>query len=544
MNMMLSNHNKKWNNIDIKNIIIDLNNNISFEELELKYQRKSNAIKSKLLERSYELIDIYNFDIEVISTKIKLPISDISNYIDFKLNHNKTIPNDESLIKQYNDLKQEIKEKPEIKEKQEINNPNEETVILNKEQLSGLNNFKDKKNIFITGPGGTGKSVLIKEIIKYCNENNIKFGVTATTGSAALLIGGRTIHSYLGIGIGNRTASELFKDNRYRLPHIIKKIRELKVLIIDEISLMDKNLLKIISHYLSLVRNDTDPFGGLQVAISGDFCQLEPINGEYCFLSEIWDKLEMITIFLNKMVRQEHDKEFQKILRSLRYGICNENILKVLKQCNRPLPLVDIKPTILYSKNIDVEKINKREYDKLILTNKSYTYEIKLPDIKKNHDKIKNWIKTLDIPSTVDICINAQIIVTANISQDTGIVNGTRGIVSALNHNSITIKTVNNKLVDITYFKTTYSEDNTMYFHSMPIKLAYALSIHKSQGATLDAIEINIGKDIFAAGQAYTALSRTRSLDNVIIKDVSIDSFIVKEEVLQFYSKIDKKLKL
>ena len=532
----MNNQNKRWNNIDIKNILIDLKNDVSFSSLESKYLRTQSAIKSKLLDLSYLLVDIYDFDIELVSVKFKLDKSEILNYIDFKTTNEK--PN--VLLKT---------EKPNVLLKTiNIEEPNitlkSTNIELNNEQLEGFNNFLSGKNVFITGPGGTGKSVLIKEIISHCNNNNIKFGVTATTGSAALLIGGRTLHSYLGIGIGNKSPQTLFKDNRYRLHHIIKKIRELKILIIDEISMMDLELFELVSNYISLIRYDNEVFGGLQVILSGDFCQLEPVNGKYCFLSELWNKLELKIIFLNKMVRQEHDIIFQKILRSLRYGICNEKIINILKKCNRPLHYNDIKPTILYSKNIDVEKINKKEYDKLILSNKYLTYEIKLPEIKKNHDKILNWIKALDIPFTVDICVNAQVIVTANINQDNGIVNGTRGIVTSIDNNYIVIKTINDELVKISYFKTISSEDNLMYFSYMPIKLAYALSIHKSQGATLDAIEINIGKDIFAAGQAYTALSRTRSLDNVIIKDVSIDSFIIKDEVLDFYLKIDKKLKI
>ena len=303
---------------------------------------------------------------------------------------------------------------------------------------------------------------------------------------------------------------------------------------------MDIHLFELISCYLSLVKSTTKLFGNIQIILSGDFCQLEPVNGEYCFLSDIWEKLKLKTIFLNKMIRQEHDKTFQKILKSLRYGICDDNTLNILKQCNRPLEFNDIKPTILYSKNIDVDKINKIEYDKLILTNKSHTYNIILPDKKKDHNKILNWIKTLDTPLSVDICINAQVIITTNINQDLG----TRGIITELNANFVVIKTINNELINITYYKNIYQEDNSLYFSYMPIKLAYALSIHKSQGATLDAIEINIGKDIFAAGQAYTALSRARSLNNVIIKDVIINSFIIKDKVLEFYSKIDKKLKI
>ena len=525
------NHGIKWNNDEIKNILIDIKNELSLIELSNKYNRTISAIKNRLLDISYELIYIYSIDIDIVSNIVKLKNKDILNHIELKLEENNKL----LLIKNSN---YQLEDENIMIDKNELDIP----FILNSEQRLAFDEFINNKNIFITGPGGTGKSVVIKEIIKHCKTNNINFGVTATTGNAAILIGGKTIHSFLGIGIGNKTAKELYYYNRRIRKNMINKLKELKVLIIDEISLMNSEIFELISEYLLLIRNNLEPFGNLQIILSGDFCQLEPVKGKYCFLSEIWNELNLKIIFLHKMIRQENDNKFQKILRSLRYGICSDKTLNILKECNKSIDNKEIIPTILYSKNINVEDINKKEYQKLILNNRYKTFNIKI-DNKKNKDKIIKFINSLDVPMSVDICINAQIIVTANINQDKGIVNGTRGIVTYFDDNSVTIKNINNELIIINYFKTIDINDNNLYFQYMPLKLAYALSIHKSQGTTLDAIEIDIGKDIFAAGQAYTALSRGRCLDNIIIKDVSKDSFIINDSVLEFYSKIDLKLK-
>jgi hypothetical protein len=199
---------------------------------------------------------------------------------------------------------------------------------------------------------------------------------------------------------------------------------------------------------------------------------------------------------------------------------------------------------MLYPKNANVDIINKREYDKLIESGaKKAEYKFQCSYLAKNKEKTLKWIKSLDIPDSVELCIGAQVVVLANLNQDAGIVNGTRGVVIDLRPKTIIIKRVDNSIYEIEYYKTTNAEDQNLTVSFMPLKLAYALSIHRSQGSTLDAIEIDIGTNIFAAGQAYTALSRAKDLKSVKIKAVSKNSFIVRPEVIEMYELLEKKLK-
>jgi hypothetical protein len=204
---------------------------------------------------------------------------------------------------------------------------------------------------------------------------------------------------------------------------------------------------------------------------------------------------------------------------------------------------------ILINKNIKFKDlfslINKQEYDKLIKSGaKMVTYNIEYPKLAKNREKAIKWIKTLGIPESIELCVGAQIVILANINQDDGIVNGTRGVIVDLRTHSVVIKRIDGSLALINYHKTVSNEDKEVFVNFMPMKLAYALSIHKAQGMTLDAIEIDIGSKIFASGQAYTAISRAKNLKSIKITDISINSFIINEDVLQFYKDIEMKIKI
>jgi len=413
--------------------------------------------------------------------------------------------------------------------------------LLNEKQKFAVDQTINGENILITGPAGTGKSYTIKYILEILNNNKKNIGLTATTGTAAFIIGGQTIHSFLGLGICNSSLADIF-INIKKNTNIYKRLVELDVLIIDEVSMLDSLLFEKISDILCYIKshslNDIEllkkPFGGVQVILIGDFCQLAPVNGMYCFLSKLWETAKIKIVLLDKLVRQNDDILFQQILQIIRKGKCTDNILKVLNVLKDTQFEDDIIPTKLYPKNINVDKINDMEVTKLKRAgNKTRIYKA-----EGSKDNIKNIMKY-----DVELVENSQIIVTRNIDIYTGIVNGTRGVIKYLHDNSVIIKDTEGRLHNISYYKDIIDETNKKdkyHISHLPLKVSYALSIHKSQGMTIDALEIDLGENIFTCGQAYTALSRAKSLKSIKIIDVSKQSFKINPYVKTFYYNVNK----
>lgn len=531
---------KRWTDDEVTELLLQRKNDMSLEYIATFHKRTITSIKSKLLHYATSILD--KKSIEEASEIVKLSVPCIKEYMN-KENSKKPATKKET---KSNEMDEKIKSiLDDFAVVTNINNlpytgkPTINEITLNYEQESALNNFKAGKNIFLTGPAGTGKSVTLSKIREYCNLAKIELGITATTGTAAFLINGKTVHSYLGIGLATESAEYIYNHVKHKLSHIPKKLRKIKALIIDEISMLDANLLDKISEYLKLVCKNDKPFGGIQVVLTGDFCQLAPVSGEYAFKSYVWSELNLKTIYLTKLIRQDGDLKFQKILSDARYGYSSAESYKILSSLSTT-EFGEIKPTILYPRNFDVDKINKLESEKLINSGaKNESYKVEYP-ISRSKDKSARWAKSLDIPETVSFCVGDQVVVTANIDQDSGIVNGTRGIIIDVNPIFVTIRKTNDVKIEIRYHETTNTEDTDLKLRFMPLKLAYALSIHKSQGMTLDAIEVDIGPKIFAAGQAYTALSRAQNLNSVKVKSIAQKSFIIDPEVLKFYKKIEK----
>lgn len=410
----------------------------------------------------------------------------------------------------------------------------EETYNLNEEQLLCYNQVKENKNLLITGSGGTGKSTVLKSIIKYLNRKNKNIGVTSSTGISATLINGTTIHSFLKIGLANKTAQELYEKIRFNTSYF-NKLKKLDTLIIDEISMIDNILFNKIAAYLSLIKGIKKPFGKIQIILCGDFYQLPPINNTYCFNSNIWHRLNIKKIELTKQMRQINDNYFQYLLEQVKINNITEDIFSKLNELTNKTVNSEIKPTILYSKNIDVDKINQNEFLKLVqnTNNKVFEFPIKY-DLEKS--KIKKFIKdNTYYPNNLQLCKGLQIMVTHNIDIINKITNGTRGIITEINQHIIQIKTLNNQYYNIEYTKYINDLDETISFDYIPLKLAYAMTIHKSQGQTLDYLQINLGKDIFDYGMAYVALSRAKTLDSIILTDLSKYAFKTNSEVIKFY---------
>jgi hypothetical protein len=545
-NPATSNAGKKWVEVEINELLNNIKTK-TMDEVAIIHKRTVSSINGKLHSLAVSFITQKNMNIDDASKKFNISVKSIEHYME-KYPDKKTKVKSEGSETNQNKLSgSEILEliQPPVSVSNILDIPIKEEVkeiILNFEQEQAVNSFKTGKNIFLTGPAGTGKSVTLNKIKEYCICSNKKFGITATTGTAAFILGGKTVHSFLGIGLAKESAEELFKFVRYKLPHVTTRLRECEVLIIDEISMLDAELFDKISDYLKFVRKNNKPFGGLQLVLTGDFCQLEPVVGDYCFKASEWKELNLKTVYLHKLIRQDGDITFQNILSKVRYGKCSVKSFELLSGL-KDKEFGEIKPTILYPRNFDVDKINKLESDKLILAGaKKQEYGLEYPK-SKNKEKTQRWVKSLDIPELVSFCVGDQVVVTANIDQDEGIVNGTRGLVIDVKERKVNIKRINGEQVWINYHTSTNAEDSNLSVSYMPLKLAYALSIHKSQGMTLDAIEIDIGSKIFAAGQAYTALSRAQSLESVKVKSISMSSFIINPDVLAFYKEVEEDVK-
>ena len=381
-----------------------------------------------------------------------------------------------------------------------------------------------------------GKTHVLKKIIKYMNNKKKKIGVTGSTGVSATLISGTTIHSFLKIGIAKKSANELYEIIKSRYPLVYHKIKKLEVLILDEISMIDNILFSKIGKIISLIKEVKRPFGDLQIILCGDFAQIKPVNNTYCFESVIWKLLKLNTVLLTEQIRQRDDNEFQLILSQLRYGEMTDEIFNRLKQLKKHTFENDVKPTILYSKNVNVDKINEREYQKLIDEgNREYIFKIKYNELNKNVSKL---IKSLD-KTEIKLCKGLQVMITYNIDIENKLVNGTRCVIHDINNSIITVKTFDGQLHNISYIRYIDDNDSNIFYEYIPLKLAFAITIHKSQGSTISLLEMDLGDDIFEYGQFYTSISRGTHLSNIKLLGLSRNSCKCHPKVIEFYKNLE-----
>ena len=406
-------------------------------------------------------------------------------------------------------------------------------IILSDEQNKVIDAVFTGKNILLLGSAGVGKSLLIKHIALLCKDRDISICITSSTGCSAVLINGRTIHSYLGIGLGKDSPKELARSLFYKNKKKAKELQELQILLIDEISMLDGDLLKKISEYLSVVRNSQKPFGGIQTILSGDFYQLPPVSGSFAFKSDIWESLNFSCHVLTKIYRQDGDVIFQGILERAKTSSVTDDDIKILKACKGQTFKADVKPTCLSPINAAVDIINKEAYDLLEGVEMVYNtvYSTK---------ESKSYCESTKVPAFIKLKVGAQIIVTRNVSNDLKLANGTRGVVIELHKDYVVIMTLYG-VRNVTRFECINDNDKRLLYHIMPIALAWAITIHKAQGVTLDCCSIDIGDRLFACGQAYTALSRVKSLNGLCVTNISKSAFKTHPDVIEFYKNIQNK---
>jgi ATP-dependent DNA helicase PIF1 len=404
-------------------------------------------------------------------------------------------------------------------------------------------------NIFITGPGGVGKSFYINKLKE---EYKDEIALTSTTGVSSHNLKAMTIHSFTGIGIfknSDKVDSIVSKLKKYKMYETVKtRVRKFSIIVIDEVSMLGKAFLEIINDMLQLLRGNDRLFGGLQVIFTGDFLQLPPINDDFCFTSNIWKKLDLKTIYLTKMFRV-NDELYSSILERARLGkttkednqeLCKrlfayKKYIKDIEE-NEEKDILNIQPTFLYSKKINVEDKNMEELYKnpneLLIFKPIYTDKHK--SCKVDFDKIND---------NLHLKIGAQVMLNVNLDIDLGLVNGSRGVITSYNADKGEIKAKMIDNVERTFNRHEYvheEDDKVMYkSNQYPFILAYALSIHKVQGCTLDCAVIDLGHSIFEENMAYVALSRVRNLNGLYLQNFQSYKIFASKQALEFYEKIE-----
>ena len=421
---------------------------------------------------------------------------------------------------------------------------------LNPRQNYALDMMKKGKNIFLTGQAGTGKSYTIMTFVKWCISNSINYAITSTTGISALLIGGTTIHSWAGILLGMEDKITLLERVMTR-DKAYNRWLYTRVLILDEISMMSPELLEKLDYIGKKIRKSTKPFGGIQLIFCGDFAQLPPVKSDFCFKSAIWDVLIDITIHLTENMRQTH-ATFKQLLSEVRMGNVTPSSIKLLQQrigahIETPEGIV---PTKLFSHRETVAKTNANSLMELITTSNPIVTYHSDDDVKQKDGRIVNsqyrdqYLARIDkifqATKTLNLCVGAQVMLLTNLDLRAGLANGSRGVIIKFGNGLPVVRFMNG--LETTIDKEGWSmkiADNVIIKRKqIPLILAWAITIHKCQGSTLDCAQMDLGATIFSYGQAYTALSRVKSLDAVSIVTFDPDKLVASPYVIEFYRKV------
>ncbi len=442
--------------------------------------------------------------------------------------------------------------------------------MLNREQQAALVAVKSGRNIFLTGAGGTGKSHTIRAICEWATISGIRYAVTAMTGCAALLLGlgAKTLHSWAGIGLARDSPANLAEAVRQN-KRAARRWLDTQLLIIDEVSMMTPDLLEKLDLVARRVRKrPTIRFGGLQILLAGDFCQLPPVtkavdvsgsNGvegpKFVFEMPLWTELIDETVELVTL-RRQLDPVFQQVLTEARMGALTPESIHVLEErMNLPWQDNEIKPTLLFTRNAEVDTINRRNMEVLDGDRRSYEVQTVVMDkpgkkismVRPDDPDVVTALQRLDTDAPyepkLEICVGAQVMLIVNMDQDIGLVNGSRGVITGYTMGGLPIvRFLSCKepvIVDrASWWLTDYEGIGRS---QIPLKIAYAVTIHKVQGATLDSALVDIGSSTFEFGQAYVALSRVRTLCGLYVWKLDPRKIRCHPSVIDFYSALAAK---
>ncbi|KAF5375262.1 hypothetical protein D9758_000092 [Tetrapyrgos nigripes] len=456
-------------------------------------------------------------------------------------------------------------------------------IKLSPEQNHVLERVRNGRSVFFTGSAGTGKSVLLREIIKLKGSSaSSSLAITASTGIAAVNIGGTTLHSWAGIGIGEEDPKKFVGKLRGqpKMRKVWERWLNVRTLIIDEISMLDGVLFDKLEEIARSVRNSKEPFGGIQdwqLVLSGDFSQLPPVPNRnskieptFAFQARSWIRCVGRAVMLSKVFRQK-DQDFVDMLNDLRFGIVTDHALRTFQGLSQPRHYSDgIEPTELYSTRYEVDKANTFRLDALPDQARTF-YGMDLPGQDANgrpvgQDAMNRLLERLIVPRSITL---------KNLQQGS-LVNGSVGQVIRFSTAADALKEgvqiggseqnggernqrpeddpavkqnvqngrewpvvrfINKK--EVLFIPLDFTVDNAegkveAKRTQIPLILAWSLSIHKSQGQTLERVKVNLGK-VFEKGQAYVALSRATSLSGLQVLHFDASKVRAHQTVLDWY---------
>lgn len=409
-----------------------------------------------------------------------------------------------------------------------------ENVELSPEQAVALDILRSGENVFLTGGAGSGKSFLIREFMRDLSPK--EFPILASTGAAAVLLGGRTFHSFFGLGImegGPEATFQRVMEER----KVFKRLRSVEGVVIDEISMIPAEALETAEWIAREVRESSLPWGGLRVIAVGDFAQLPPVTRagqirKWSFQSPVWTRSGFQVVQL-KHNQRVWDQTFLDVLADVRQGKVTERVKEFLESKVRNHDEEDETLRLLPRRD-QSEIFNQKKLSQIP------NPEVKIPSIYLGQERfIESLKRSSPIPPEITLKVGCQVMFLQNDPQKRW-VNGTRGTVVDISADKITVEknTWRHVTVEKTQFSLQDAEGKTVAsVINFPLNLAYATTIHKSQGATLDEIWVDLSR-LWEPGQAYVALSRLRSGNGLKLLGWSPRSFITDPQVTDFYKNL------
>ena len=382
-------------------------------------------------------------------------------------------------------------------------------------QEQALQILKTGANVFLTGEPGAGKTYVTNRYIEWLRERGVEPAITASTGIAATHVGGMTVHAWSGIGI-KRDLSEWDLEALLERESLVRRVRGTAVLIIDEVSMLDARTLGMVDRAVRTLRGSERPFGGLQVVFVGDFFQLPPVNKEkeksqFAFESPSWEELNPLYCYLSEQHRQEDDA-FLELLGALRAGTLTDNHKSALR-ARAEYPEDGDLSTRLYPHNADVDRLNEEALAQVDAP--SRIFEMRSEGGKALVESLKRGCLS---PQTLALKEGAAVMFTRN-NFDKGYVNGTLGVVTNFAEGGVPIvRTREGRVIEAApeEWRIDDRARTLAKISQIPLRLAWAITVHKSQGMSLDSAVMDLSQ-AFEYGQGYVALSRVRSLKGLYL---------------------------